>query len=55
MIDSTTPRPRMTVLTRRRIATGGDSHVRPHALRPPVTPCSIMTAPANTALVESTI
>jgi hypothetical protein len=52
MVDSTTPRSRMTALTRRRIATGGNSQVRLYELRPPVAPCSVMTATANTDLVE---
>ena len=52
MTYSTTPRPRMTTLTRRRIATTGTHPYHQYGLRPLLPPGSVIAAPANGELVE---
>src|SRR5215210_954635 len=52
MSDSTTPRPRMTALTRRQIATAEVPPYVKYGRTPAAAPGLVIAAPANTALVS---
>jgi hypothetical protein len=55
MSDPTTPRPWITTLTRRRLATAGIHPYYRYGFHPAAAPCLVIAAPRTTDLAESLI